>query len=81
MAGSHFDGLIIGAGQAGPTLAKALAGKGKRVALAERKDIGGSCINFGCTPTKTAIASTRIAHLARRASQYGLRIPTVEVDY
>ncbi|HXS53009.1 MAG TPA: mercuric reductase [Usitatibacter sp.] len=76
-----FDVFVIGAGQAGSPLAKSLAEKGRRVALAERSDIGGSCVNFGCTPTKAAFASTRIAHLARRGAQYGLRIPTIDVDY
>src|SRR5258708_420790 len=77
----QYDILIIGGGQAGPPLARALAKAGKTVALAERKYLGGSCINFGCTPTKAAIASARVAHLARRAKDYGLRIPTVEVDF
>src|SRR5258707_14644203 len=54
---------------------------GKRVVLAERKDLGGSCINFGCTPTKAAIASARLAHLARRGAAFGLNIPTVDVDF
>jgi len=76
-----FDVLIIGGGQAGPPLARALAKAGKKVALAERKYLGGSCINFGCTPTKAAIASARLAHLARRATEFGLRIPQVEVDF
>jgi pyruvate/2-oxoglutarate dehydrogenase complex dihydrolipoamide dehydrogenase (E3) component len=76
-----FDLFIVGAGQAGPSLARSLAAKGRRVAIAERKDVGGSCVNFGCTPTKAAFASTRLAHLARRGAQYGLRIPAVEVDY
>jgi pyruvate/2-oxoglutarate dehydrogenase complex dihydrolipoamide dehydrogenase (E3) component len=77
----HFDVVIIGAGQAGPTLATSLAKAGRNVALVERKDVGGSCVNFGCTPTKAVIASARVAHLARRAGEFGLRIPTVEVDY
>src|SRR6266496_3172643 len=81
MPDTHYEILIIGAGQAGPGLAVALAIRGKHVALAERKDIGGSCVNFGCTPTKAAIASARVAHLARRAGEFGLRIPTVEVDF
>jgi len=76
-----FDVLIIGGGQAGVPLAHDLAGAGQQVALAERKDLGGSCINFGCTPTKAAIASARVAHLARRASEFGLRVPSVEVDF
>lgn len=76
-----FDVFIVGAGQAGPSLAKSLAGRGRRIGIAERKDVGGSCVNFGCTPTKAAFASTRLAHLARRGAEYGVRIPTVEVDY
>lgn len=76
-----YDVLIIGGGQAGIPLAHALAKAGRRVALAERKDLGGSCVNFGCTPTKAAIASARVAHLARRGGEFGLRIPRVEVDF
>jgi pyruvate/2-oxoglutarate dehydrogenase complex dihydrolipoamide dehydrogenase (E3) component len=78
---NHYDLFIIGGGQAGIPLAVALAQSGRRVALAERKHLGGSCVNFGCTPTKAAIASARVAHLARRAADFGLRIPTVEVDF
>lgn len=77
----QYDVLIVGGGQAGPPLARALAKAGKNVALAERKYLGGSCVNFGCTPTKAAIASARLAHLARRAPDFGLRIPHVEVDF
>jgi pyruvate/2-oxoglutarate dehydrogenase complex dihydrolipoamide dehydrogenase (E3) component len=73
-----YDVLIIGAGQAGPPIAIELARKSWRVALAERKNLGGSCVNFGCTPTKAVIASARVAHLARRGSEFGVRIPTVE---
>ncbi len=76
-----FDVLIIGGGQAGVPLAHALAKAGKRVALAERKNLGGSCVNFGCTPTKAAIASARVAHLARRGADFGLTIPRVEVNF
>ena len=75
-----YDVLVIGAGQAGPPLAIALAKKGWRVGLAERKRLGGSCINFGCTPTKAAIASARVAWLARRGREFGIRIPSVEPD-
>lgn len=78
---NDYDVFIIGGGQAGIPLARGLAEAGKRVALAERKDLGGSCINFGCTPTKAAVASARIAHLARRGADYGLRIPAVEIDF
>ncbi|MBA3713066.1 MAG: mercuric reductase [Pyrinomonadaceae bacterium] len=76
-----YDVLIIGAGQAAIPLAHALAGVGMRVCLVERKHLGGSCVNFGCTPTKAALASARVAYQARRAATFGLRIPTVEVDF
>jgi pyruvate/2-oxoglutarate dehydrogenase complex dihydrolipoamide dehydrogenase (E3) component len=76
----RYDVLIIGAGQAGPPLAIELAKKRWRVALAERKQLGGSCVNFGCTPTKAVIASARVAHLAQRGREFGVRIPSVEPD-
>ncbi|MFN2633469.1 MAG: mercuric reductase [Thermoanaerobaculia bacterium] len=76
-----YDVLIIGGGQAGVPLAHALAQQGRRVALAERKELGGSCVNFGCTPTKAVIASARVAHLARRGNEFGLTIPRVQVDF
>ena len=69
-----FDAIIIGAGQAGPFLAGRLAGAGMSVALIERKLIGGTCVNTGCTPTKTLVASADAAHVARRAAEYGLTI-------
>jgi len=78
---TRYDILIIGGGQAGIPLAHSLARAGKKVALAERKDLGGSCVNFGCTPTKAAIASARAAFQARRGAVFGLRVPTVEVDF
>src|SRR5213079_1213940 len=78
---SDYDVVIIGGGQAGIPLAWALAKEGKRVALAERKWLGGSCVNFGCTPTKAAIASSTLAHQARRAREFGLNIPEVSVDF
>ncbi len=78
---TSYDVLIIGGGQAGIPLAHALSRAGQRVALAERKDLGGSCVNFGCTPTKAVIASARAAFQARRGAVFGLRIPTVEVDF
>jgi len=80
-APSTFDILIVGGGQAATPLAFALAKAGKKVALAERRDLGGSCVNFGCIPTKSAIASAKVAHTARRASEFGLRVPQVEVDF
>ena len=78
---NQYDVVIIGAGQAGGPLAHSLAKKGKRTALVERKHLGGSCVNFGCTPTKAGLASARLAHLARRASEFGLDIPKIEVDF
>lgn len=75
-----FDVVIIGAGQAGKPLASALAKAGRRVALVERKHVGGSCVNFGCTPTKAAFASARLAHLARRAWDFGIEVAVVRPD-
>jgi pyruvate/2-oxoglutarate dehydrogenase complex dihydrolipoamide dehydrogenase (E3) component len=76
-----LDMLVIGGGQAAVPLVFDMAKAGWRVALAERKYLGGSCVNFGCTPTKAVIASARLAHQARRASEFGLRIPTITVDF
>ncbi len=81
MENATYDVLIVGGGQAGIPLAYKLAAEGMSVALAERKDLGGSCVNFGCTPTKAVIASAKVAHQARRASEYGLEIPEVRVDF
>src|SRR3954469_15859336 len=69
-----FDPIVIGAGQAGPSLAGRLTGAGMSVALVERKLFGGTCVNTGCMPTKTLIASAYAAHLARRAADYGVVI-------
>src|SRR5919202_445498 len=76
----RYDAIVIGAGQAGGPLATALAGAGRRVALIEREHVGGTCINVGCTPTKTMVASARVAYLARRAADYGVRTGPVSVD-
>ena len=70
----QFDALIIGAGQAGPALAGRLSAAGQRVAIIERKLIGGTCVNTGCMPTKTLVASAYAAHMARRAAQYGVQL-------
>jgi pyruvate/2-oxoglutarate dehydrogenase complex dihydrolipoamide dehydrogenase (E3) component len=75
-----FDALVLGAGQAGTPLAKALAKAGRKTALIERDQIGGTCVNVGCTPTKTMIASARVAYLARRAGDYGIRTGSPTVD-
>ena len=74
------DVLVIGSGQAGVPLAVRMAAAGKRVILAERANLGGTCINVGCTPTKTMIASARAAHVARTAGRLGVRAGAVEVD-
>jgi pyruvate/2-oxoglutarate dehydrogenase complex dihydrolipoamide dehydrogenase (E3) component len=76
----HYDALVIGAGQAGGPLAGALAQAGRKTALVEREHVGGTCINEGCTPTKTMIASGRVAYLARRGADYGVHTGTVSVD-
>jgi pyruvate/2-oxoglutarate dehydrogenase complex dihydrolipoamide dehydrogenase (E3) component len=70
-----FDAIIIGAGQAGPSLAGRLTTAGKKVAMIERKLFGGTCVNTGCIPTKTLIANAYAAHMARRAAFYGVNIP------
>jgi pyruvate/2-oxoglutarate dehydrogenase complex dihydrolipoamide dehydrogenase (E3) component len=75
-----FDAIIIGSGQAGKPLAIELARAGWKTALIEREYVGGTCINVGCTPTKTMVASARVAYLARRAGDYGVRIPSVSVE-
>ena len=67
-----FDAIIIGAGQAGPPLAGRLTAAGMTVAFVERHLFGGTCVNTGCMPTKTLVASAYAAHLARRASDYGV---------
>lgn len=75
-----FDAIIIGAGQAGPFLALRLGEAGMKVAIVERKLFGGTCINTGCTPTKTLVASAHAAHLARRAAEFGVVLGDVGVD-
>ncbi len=75
-----FDVIIIGAGQAGNPLSKAFADAGKKIALVEEKYVGGTCINVGCTPTKTMIASAEVAHLARHAQKYGVGLDNLTVD-
>jgi len=68
----NFDAIVIGAGQAGPPMAQRLSGAGMKVALIERKLFGGTCVNTGCWPTKTLVASAHAAHLARRAADFGV---------
>lgn len=78
--GTHYDAIVIGSGQAGGPLASALANAGKKTAIIEREHIGGTCINEGCTPTKTMVASARVAYLARRAADYGVQTGPLSID-
>src|SRR5688572_28360253 len=71
----NYDAIIVGAGQAGPPLAGKLTAAGMSVALIERKLFGGTCVNTGCMPTKTIVASAYAAHLARRGAEYGVVLP------
>ena len=75
-----YDFLIIGAGQCAVPLAQACAAAGRRTALVEREHVGGTCVNEGCTPTKTMVASARVAYLARRAADYGIHTNDIRVD-
>jgi pyruvate/2-oxoglutarate dehydrogenase complex dihydrolipoamide dehydrogenase (E3) component len=75
-----YDAIVVGAGQAGPSLAVRLAGAGRKVALVERKLFGGTCVNTGCTPTKAMVASAHAAHLARRGRDFGIEAGAVTVD-
>lgn len=75
-----FDAIIVGAGQAGPALASRLTAAGKTVAIVERHLVGGTCVNTGCKPTKTLVASAYAAHLARRGMEYGVTVGPVGID-
>jgi pyruvate/2-oxoglutarate dehydrogenase complex dihydrolipoamide dehydrogenase (E3) component len=76
----QFDAMIVGAGQAGPSLAGRLTAAGMTVALIERKFVGGTCVNTGCMPTKTLVASAYAAHLARRAADFGVMAGKIAID-
>jgi pyruvate/2-oxoglutarate dehydrogenase complex dihydrolipoamide dehydrogenase (E3) component len=76
----HFDAIVVGAGQAGPPLAGRLTAAGQTVAVIERKLVGGTCVNSGCIPTKTLVASAHSAHTARRGADYGVSTGAVSVD-
>src|SRR5260370_41069397 len=78
--GEGLDAIIIGSGQGGKPLCLALAKAGWKTALVERQHVGGTCVNTGCTPTKTMVASARVAYLARRAADYGVEAGPVRVD-
>lgn len=79
-ASEHYDAIVIGAGQAGGPLSTALARAGRKTAIIEREHVGGTCINEGCTPTKTMIASGRAAYMARRGADYGVHVGQISVD-
>jgi pyruvate/2-oxoglutarate dehydrogenase complex dihydrolipoamide dehydrogenase (E3) component len=79
-AATHYNAIIIGAGQGGGPLSTALAKAGQRTALIEQDQVGGTCINYGCTPTKTMVASARVAWLARRGADYGVQTGPIAVD-
>ena len=76
----NFDAIVIGSGQGGTPLCQALAGAGMRTAIVEREHVGGTCINEGCTPTKTMVASARVAYLARRGADYGVHTGELKID-
>ncbi|MDP3278836.1 MAG: FAD-dependent oxidoreductase [Deltaproteobacteria bacterium] len=76
-----FDTVVVGAGQAGPFLAAKLVAQGQKVALIEARDLGGTCVNRGCTPTKTLRKSARVAYIARRASEFGVELGPVKINF
>jgi pyruvate/2-oxoglutarate dehydrogenase complex dihydrolipoamide dehydrogenase (E3) component len=80
MTTSTYDAIVVGAGQSGGPLSSALARAGRRTALIEREHVGGCCINVGCTPTKTMVASARVAYLARRGADYGVHAGPISID-
>jgi len=79
-ASTHYQAIVIGSGQGGTPLCRVLAEAGLRTALIERSHIGGTCVNEGCTPTKTMVASGRVAYLARRGKDYGVHTGDVRID-
>jgi pyruvate/2-oxoglutarate dehydrogenase complex dihydrolipoamide dehydrogenase (E3) component len=79
-ATDHYEAIVIGSGQAGTPLCQALANSGLRTALVERAHVGGTCVNEGCTPTKTMVASGRVAYLARRGADYGVHTGSITID-
>ena len=75
-----YDAIVIGAGQAGPSLSAQLVSENLKTAIIERNLFGGTCVNTGCIPTKTLVASARVAHMARRGDEFGVDIPDVKMD-
>src|SRR5690348_17900859 len=76
----QYDAIVVGSGQAGTPLSRALARAGWKTAIIEREHAGGTCLNEGCTPTKTMVASARVAYLARRGADYGVRTGPIRID-
>src|ERR1700739_4833179 len=76
----NYDAIVIGSGQAGNPLSQKLADQGWTVALIEKEHLGGTCVNTGCTPTKTMVASAQVAHYARHADVWGVQTGAVRVD-
>src|ERR1700730_17920977 len=79
-APTHYQAIVIGSVQGGTPLCRSLAEAGLRTALVERSHIGGTCVNEGCTPTKTMVASGRVAYLARRGRDYGVQTGEIRID-
>src|SRR6202140_3845403 len=79
-AGDEYQAVVIGSGQGGNPLCKALAKAGMRTALVEREHVGGTCVNEGCTPTKAMVASARVAYLSRRSADYGVQTGNTRID-
>src|ERR1700680_3093861 len=79
-APDQYQAVVIGSGQGGTPLCQALAQAGMRTALIEREHVGGTCINEGCTPTKTMVASARVAYLAKRGADYGVKTGPITID-
>src|SRR5690242_4191581 len=77
---THYDAIVLGSSRGGRLLPIALAKAGRKVALIEREHVGGTCVNVGCTPTKTMVASARVAYLARRGADYGVRTGPIAID-
>src|SRR6056297_4299367 len=76
-----FDAIVIGTGQAGPSLASRCANEGLKTAVIEKDKFGGTCVNTGCTPTKAMVASARAAHMAARGADFGIDIPEKKIDF
>src|SRR3982074_625827 len=79
-APDRYQAIVIGSGQGGTPLCTALAEAGMRTALVERQHVGGTCVNEGCTPTKTMVASARVAYLSRRGADYGVETGNIRID-